>query len=187
MEVTSAEHQEPPIETSESMYISLNAAAKKWGKSKGNISTLAKSGKLQWHSQPNGERKLFLPELAAYFGPPPEHRNPVSEHAVVTMEERVANTRNTPDISRLEAELQAARELLEEVRSRAKREAELLEEQLERERTNADHWRRMAEETQKMLPPPANSNRQEQALVTTNEHPEHQKRGFWPFRRKASA
>src|SRR5579884_563511 len=156
MDVTNTEHQEQPAETpSESLYISLNKAAKLWGKSKGNISNLAKAGKFVWREQPNGERKLFLPELAAYFGPvPTEQQNPVSKHAVVAASEQHENAGNTPQISRLETELEALHELLSEVRSRAKRETELLEEQLQRERVNADHWRRMAEDIQKMLPAP---------------------------------
>jgi hypothetical protein len=169
MEEAVKEHHENGLETPESLYISLNQAAKLWGKSKGNLSNLAKAGKFQWHDQPNGERKLFLPELATYFGKPPgEHQKPVSKLAVVSSRERQENTGNT---STLQAELTAAREMIDVLRGQMKREADLLENQLRREQENADRWRRQAEEAQQMLkalPAPAGSST-----------PTPEKRGLW--------
>lgn len=159
MEVNDMQPLENTQETPGVMYISLNQAAKLWGKSKGTISKLASSGKLQWHDQPNGERKLFLPELSQRFGPPlSEQQKQVAKQGEVTDRQPPVNTGNAHENSRLEAELTAAREMIETLREQMNRERELLADQVARERQNADAWRTVAQEAQQMmkaLPAPA--------------------------------
>jgi len=137
---------------SASMYISLNRAAKMWKRSKSHLSKLAKEGTIQWHTRPNGEKKLFLPELASYFGSPPEEQEePARERAVVTLQEHAQNTSNEATISKLEAELQATKQLLETVQEQHRRERQMFADQIEREQANSDSWRRMAEESTQII------------------------------------
>jgi hypothetical protein len=143
---------ETTMNTPESMYVSLNQAAKIWGKSKGTISKMASSGKIQWHTQPGGERKLLLSELAHYFGEPPsEQQVPVSKLALVTSSEQVNTSVNAVESAKTEAELKAARDMIDALKSQMTRERELLEREVERERMNADAWRRAAENATEML------------------------------------
>lgn len=143
---------ETDVNTPDSMYVSLNQAAKIWGKSKGTISKMASSGKLQWHPQPTGERKLLLSELAHYFGEPArEQEQPVSKLALVTGREREETSMNAVDAAKTEAELKAARDMIEALKGQMSRERELLEREVERERINADAWRRAAETATEML------------------------------------
>jgi hypothetical protein len=134
------------------MYVSLNQAAKLFKKSKSNIHTLIGKGKLQWHQQPNGERKLFLPELANLFGSPPEERTEHAiEHATRPAIEHSKNTENAVLVARLEVELTAARSMIETLQSQQRHEREILQSQVEREKANADNWRRMAEESTQII------------------------------------
>ena len=152
---------ETPMNTDDAMYISLNQAAKKWGKSKGTISKMASSGRLQWHDMPNGERKLSLSQLAHQFGPPQsEQEKQVAEQVKGTSSEHSETAGNAIENSRLAAELNAAREKIEMLQSQLQRERQLLEDQLERERRNADAWQHQAEQSQALLalPAPANHN-----------------------------
>lgn len=163
---------ETAVNTSEVMYISLNQAAKKWGKSKGTISKMASSGRLQWHPQSNGEKKLLLSELAHHFGPPPsEQDEPVSKLTLVTNNEQSETAGNVNENRVLQAELTAAHEMIEIIKSQLERERELMADQLSRERANADAWRQAAEsatEMLKALPPPP----RETFSGTTIEHQE---------------
>lgn len=143
---------ETDMNTPDSMYVSLNQAAKIWGKSKGTISKMASSGKIQWHPQPTGERKLLLSELAHYFGEPPhEQAQPVSKLALVTSREHEETTVNAVEAAKTEAELKAAHDMIEALKGQMTRERELLEREIERERMNADAWRRAAENATEML------------------------------------
>jgi len=164
MDSTALKHQETTEETSP-LYVSLNEAARIWHRNKGNLSKVVKAGiaagTLQWHEQPNGQKLLFLPELATRLGPPPEQQaKPVEKQVSETNGQPQATDGNTIKISRLEVELKAALEMLEVIRTERKREAELLADQLARERQNADAWKRSAEQAQeiiKALPAPANT------------------------------
>lgn len=148
------------------MYISLNQAAKRWGKSKGTISKMASSGRLQWHDMPNGEKKLSLSQLAHQFGEPPnEQQKQVAEPVESSSSEHLETVGNAIENSRIAAELKAANEKIEMLQGQLQRERQLLEDQLERERRNADAWQRAAEQSQSMLkalPAPANSDSQTQ-------------------------
>lgn len=160
------------MNASESMYISLNQAAKRWGKSKGTISKMASSGRLQWHPQANGDKKLLLSELAHHFGPPlSEQPEQVSKPVSVANNEHLATGGNTSENRVLQAELSAAHEMIEIIKGQLERERELMADQLSRERANADAWRRAAESANEMLkalPSPA----QEAFNGTTIEHQE---------------
>lgn len=163
---------ETAVNTSESMYISLNQAAKRWGKSKGTISKMASSGRLQWHPQANGEKKLLLSELAHHFGPPPsEQHEPVSKLTLVTSNEQLTMAGNANENRVLQAELTAANEMIEIIKGQLERERQLMADQLSRERANADAWQRAAESANEMLkalPTPA----RETFSGTTIEHQE---------------
>ncbi len=160
-----------------SMYVSLNEAAKLWRRNKGNLSKIvavsAKKGEIQWHEQPGGQKKLFVPELIARLGNPPEQQEtPPNKPVSKTTLQHHETGGDVIEISRLEAELNAAREMIEMIKAERKRETDQLQSQLERERKdaearidserkNADAWRYAAEQANeviKALPAPANND-----------------------------
>jgi len=157
----------------DSMYISLSQAAKVWGKHKGTISKHVKEGKLQWHERPGGERKLFAPEIANLYGQPAETvAQPVDNPEQGTTSQPIGNAGNPHEITALQAALQAKDEVIKILQSQIADQRS----QVEREREIAEQWRReYGSMKDQLLALPA---------PKTEEAPP-QKRGFWPFRRKA--
>jgi hypothetical protein len=155
------------VETGEnSMYVSLSRAAKVWGKHKGTISKHVKEGKLQWHDHPGGTRKLFAPEIAHLYGPPPSNgAQPVDNPKQGTTGQPQGSPGNANEITALQAVVNAKDEVIK-----------VLQSQLEREREVAEQWRKeYGSIKEQMLALPAPKN-------TPEEPP---KKGFWPFRRKS--
>ena len=75
--IEQSEHQEKATETAlksfdpdqvQNIYWSLNEAARHLDMSKGTLSKDATAGRIQWHDQVTGPRKLFAPELYGYYG-----------------------------------------------------------------------------------------------------------------------
>lgn len=117
-----------------SEYWTLNKASKELGINKSTLSMDASKGKIQWHPQPDGSKKLFVPELLTFYAERLKRR---TERA-----ERVLNGGKSPEIEHQENSenngLNTAIEAKNEV-------VDLLKAQLEDVRRDRDEWRRQAE------------------------------------------
>ncbi|RYD73047.1 MAG: hypothetical protein EOP84_22155 [Verrucomicrobiaceae bacterium] len=150
----------------ETLYISLGEAARTWGKHKGTVSKHIKDGKLQWHNQPNGTKKLFAPEVANLYGPIPGNvAETVQKPVEGTDKQPHATPHETGEIKGLEAALTAKEEVIALLRDQLAD----AKSQIERERQMADQWR-MEYQAVKMLPAPQVEQKAS--------------KGIWPFRRK---
>ena len=133
---------EAPMQTPEhpSEYWSLNKASKELGINKSTLSMDAQKGKLQWHPQPDGTKKFFVPELYTFYAQRIRER---TERA-----ERVLNNGTSPQTERPEPsqnnDLNTALEAKSEI-------VALLKAQLEETRNDRDQWRKQAEDTTKQL------------------------------------
>lgn len=126
---------EHPVE-----YWSLNHASKELGINKSTLSTDASKGKIQWHPQPDGTKKLFAPELYTFYAERLKRRTKRAE--------RVLNVVTSPEVERSEHsqnnDLYTALEARAEV-------VELLKAQLDETRRDRDHWREQADKASRQL------------------------------------
>lgn len=156
------------------LYMSLGQVARQWRKHKGTVSRHISEGKLQWHDQPDGSRKLFAPEVAKLYGALPQNGiETVSEPVQGTTPQPVSNTQDPGEIKGLRATVEAKDEViraLQEQLADTRAQLERERDNVERERLNADRWREEFQ-TIKMLPAPAGQ-------------PE--RRSWWPFGKRGS-
>ena len=146
------------------MYMSLSQASRIWGKHKGTISKHVKEGKLQWHEQPGGEKKLFAAEVANLYGAPPSNvSQPVDNPTNGTASKPHGNPGNGSDVMALQATLNAKDDLIK-----------VLQSQIDREREIAEQWRREYGSVKDQL----------LALPAPKTQAQPEKTGWWPFRRK---
>ena len=153
------------VETNrDALYVSLSQAAKTWHMYKGTISRHVKEGKLQWHDQPDGTRKLFAPEVANLYGPPPTG-NP--ETVSESHRQTASSTENNAEIATLRTSLDAK----EEVIKLLQQQVAAYRDQIEREREVAEQWRHeFTSMKDQVLALPAPSKQES--------------KGFWPFKRR---
>jgi hypothetical protein len=121
-------------------YWSLNKASKELGINKSTLSTDASRGKIQWHSQPDGTRKLFAPELYTFYA---ERLKTRTERA-----ERVLNVVTRPELERGEqsnnTDINGALNAKDEL-------VEVLKSQISDLRHDRDQWRQQAEDATRQL------------------------------------
>jgi hypothetical protein len=148
-----------------SLYISLSQAAKTWHMYKGTVSRHVKEGKLQWHDQPDGSRKLFAPEVAnLYVAPPGNAAETVSNSSkAAPAVEEASNS----DVTLLKSMLEAKEEMIKVLQNQLNDQRA----QIERERQVAEQWR--SEFT----------SMKDQVLALPAPKRDESK-GFWPFRKK---
>ncbi|HEY3783458.1 MAG TPA: hypothetical protein VGL56_20435 [Fimbriimonadaceae bacterium] len=148
-----------------SLYISLSQAAKTWHMYKGTVSRHVKEGKLQWHDQPDGSRKLFAPEVANLYGAPPG--NSTETVSATSKPAPVTEAPTNADVTHLKAMLDAKEDMIRVLQSQlADQKA-----QIDRERQVAEQWRNEF------------TSMKDQVLALPAPKRDESK-GFWLFRKK---
>jgi hypothetical protein len=147
------------------LYISLSQAAKTWHMYKGTVSRHVKEGKLQWHDQPDGTRKLFAPEVANLYGPPPGNASETVSPAAKAIP--APEQSGAADVTLLKAMLDAKEEMILVLQNQLADQKT----QIERERQIAEQWRNEF------------TSMKDQVLALPAPKRDESK-GFWLFRRK---
>jgi hypothetical protein len=147
---------------SDSLYISLSQAAKRWGKSKNTLSVDLAKGKLQWVER-EGKRSLMLGQLVQLYGLPLDQRTSKAPEQGTEIG-RPKNEEEQNEINVLRAVLKVKEEQIALLKDQLERE----QEQIERERLTAERWHSAYEQV-KMLPAPTKENDAQEWRVQAEE------------------